>query len=50
MFKIHINSLECRRPEVFIDNFEHVSLLTLVFLLLNLGMFLFDRHDEYNTA
>ena len=50
MFKININSTECRHPEVFIDNFEHVSLLILVFLLLILGMCLFDRLDEYNTA
>ena len=50
MFKININSTKCRRPEVFIDNFEHVSLLILVFLLLTLGMCLFDRLDEYSKA
>ena len=48
--KLTIKSTECRRLVVFIGNFEHVSLLILVFLLLTLGMCLFDRLDEYNTA
>ena len=39
-----------RRPDFFIDNFEHVSSLILVFLLLTLGIYLFARLDEYNTA
>ena len=43
--KLTINSTEFRRPDVFIDNFEHVSLLILVFLLLTLGICLFDRLD-----
>ena len=38
-----------RCNDLFIDSFEHVSLFILVFLLLNLGMFLFTRLDEYNT-
>ena len=39
-----------RRSEVFIDNFDYVSHLVLVFLLLTLGMYLFAGFDEYNTA
>ena len=51
--KLTMNSTEryqWRRNDLFIDNFEHVSLFILVFLLLNLGMFLFARLDEYNAA
>ena len=51
--KLTINSTEwCQWPcpDVFIDNFEHVSLLITVFLLLTLGMCLFARLNEYNTA
>ena len=50
-----MNSRERRqwhRPDVFIDNvlFQHVSPYIPVFLLLTLGMYLFARLDEYNTA
>ena len=38
-----ICSTECRRANVFIDEFEYISLLILVFLLLTLGLLLFDR-------
>ena len=38
-----------RRLDVFNDSFKHVSPLILVFLLLNLGMYLFARLDEYNS-
>ena len=41
---------QLRHPAVFIDKFEHVSPLTLVFLLLTLGMYLFARLDEDNRA
>ena len=39
-----------RHPDVFIDNFDYVSLLALVFLLLTLGIYLFAGLDEYNSA
>ena len=39
-----------RRPEVFIVEFEHVSNLVVLFLLLILRMFLFLGLDEYNTT
>ena len=39
-----------RRPDVFIDNYEHAAPLILVFLLLTLGMYLFARLDEFNAA
>ena len=48
--KLTMNSTEryqWRRNDLFIDNFEHVSLFILVFLLLNLSMFLFEL--EYST-
>ena len=40
-YKWHCNDLS-------IDNFKHVALLILLFLLLYLGMSLFARLDEYN--
>ena len=39
-----------RLSEVFIDNFDYVSHVVIVFLLLTLGMYLFAGIDEYNTA
>ena len=39
-----------RRPEVFIDNFDYVLHLALVFVLLTLDMYLFARLDEYSTG
>ena len=38
------------RPDDFIDNFEQVSDLVLVFLLLALSMDLFAGIDEYSTV
>ena len=42
----------CQRhhPDVFIDNFDYVSHVALVFLLLTLGIYLFAGLDEYNSA
>ena len=39
-----------RRLEIFIVNFDYVSNLALVFLLLTLDMCLFAGLDEYNWA
>ena len=51
--KLTMNSKErCQwhHPDAFIDNYEHVSPLILMFLLLTMGMYLFARRDEYNAA
>ena len=39
-----------RRPDIFVVNFEHVSSLALVCLLLTLSMYLFAGPYEYITA
>ena len=45
-----MTSLSMTSSEVIIDNFDYVSHLVLVFLLLALGLYLFAVIDEYNTA
>ena len=39
-----------RRPNKVVVDFEHISHLVLVFLLLTFSIYLFAELDEYNTA
>ena len=53
MFKVNNEDTKLsqwRRPDVFIVNFEHVSHLVLVILLLTMSVHLLAGLNECNTA